>query len=70
MKTTQIGTSLNETYLERLEAVATEQCSSLASVLRRCVVFGLPLVEKEVLGAPSPRAGLSPLPRKRSSRAA
>ncbi len=50
-KKQQVGTSLEVPVVERIRAVALKESASDAHILRKCVLAGLPSIERQVLGA-------------------
>jgi hypothetical protein len=54
----QVGTSLELEDVNRIEAMATRELTSTAHILRKCVLAGLPQIERQILGeaAAGPKA--------------
>ncbi len=50
-KKQQVGTSLELPDVSRIELLARKEATSDAHILRKCVLAGLPAIERQILGA-------------------
>lgn len=46
----QVGTSLETQDVARIETLARKEVTSEAHILRKCVLAGLPEIERQILG--------------------
>ncbi len=51
VKKQQVGTSLELPVVARIEEMARKEVTSEAHILRKCVLAGLPEIERQILGA-------------------
>lgn len=49
-KKQQVGTSLETQDVARIETLARKEVTSEAHILRKCVLAGLPEIERQILG--------------------
>lgn len=50
LKKQQVGTSLDTQDVARIEVLASRESTSEAHILRKCVLAGLPEIERQILG--------------------